>query len=97
MRITPLAVWARHLSTVNLDKCVTADVSMMHSKKSMHYTCIAYCIAIKTLIMNLEEPNRAQLAVQAVLDYAGRGHSPTICNWVQTAQRLAAEVKAMEE
>ena len=63
----------------------------------MQQACTAYCLAIKTLIKNHEAPNRAQLAVQAVLDYAGGGNCPTICGWVQAAQQLANFVKQEEQ
>lgn len=63
MRITPLAVWAQNLSINDLETCVEADVSMMHSQKPMWHIVTSYCIAIKTLIKNAESPDRATLAL----------------------------------
>ena len=70
MRITPLAVWARNLSTEELEKCVEADVAMMHPRQDMWDICTAYCIAIKTLVNNAEDTNRASLAFEAVKAYS---------------------------
>jgi len=72
MRITPLAVWARHLGTTDLEDCVRLDSSMTHSKTDMWDLCSAYCIAIKTLIQNADDSNRAQLAIDAVREYSER-------------------------
>lgn len=72
MRISPLAVWARNLSIEELERCVEVDVSMMHSKQDMWNICTAYCLAIKTLINNVEDPNRASLAIEAIREYSMR-------------------------
>ena len=66
MKTTPLAVWAQNLSIEELEECVKSDVSMMHSKKTMWDLVTAYCLAIKTLIKANGQPNRAQLAIDAV-------------------------------
>ena len=63
MRITPIAVWAQNLPTEALEKIVKEDVSLMHSLPEMWNVCTAYCLAIKTLIKNAEDPNRAQMAL----------------------------------
>ena len=59
MRITPLAVWGRHLSESELGQAVQADISMTHSKKAVWHFVTAYCIAIKVLLKNSEVSMRA--------------------------------------
>ena len=44
----------------------------MHSKKDMWDLITAYCLAIKTLIKNAGQENRAALALEAVEDYGER-------------------------
>ena len=41
----------------------------MHSKEDMWHSVTAYCLAIKTLIINCEQENRAELALAAVQQY----------------------------
>ena len=54
----------------------------------------AYCLAIKTLIKNAENPNRAQLAIGAVADYGQKeGVSPLIGQFLETASSLKDEVR----
>ena len=42
----------------------------MHSKTDMWDLCTAYCIVIHSLINNADDPNRAQIAIDAVKNYA---------------------------
>jgi ADP-ribosylglycohydrolase len=70
MRITPMAVWCQNLPTEGLEKAVIADVSMTHAKIDMFDISIAYVLAIQTLIKNPEDPNRAEMALQAIKTYA---------------------------
>jgi len=59
MRITPFAVWSRNLPILEMEESVRVDVSMMHSRMDVKDVCSAYCIAIRTLINNAEDRNRA--------------------------------------
>ena len=42
----------------------------MHSKTDMWDLCTAYCILIHSLINNADDPNRAQIAIDTVKNYA---------------------------
>ena len=70
MRITPIAVWAQNLTLEELEQVVQQDVSLMHSKTEMWDLCTAYCLAIKSLINNAGDPNRALIALDEVQNYA---------------------------
>ena len=52
----------------------------MHSKTDMWDLCTAYCIAIKTLINNADNPNRALIALEAVQNYANLGRVSNLVN-----------------
>ena len=90
MRITPLAVWARDLNMEELKLVVKADVSFMHSNPAMWDICTAYCLAIKVLLKNAMAENRAELALQAVKEYAqSYGVSKLVNQWLAKAEELA--------
>ena len=98
MRATPLAVWAQNLSIEDLEKCVEEDTSLMHSSKDMWDLITAYCIAIKTLIKNTGKANRAELALEAVEEYANReGVSPLINEWKGIAEGIFEAVAENEQ
>lgn len=98
MRITPLAVWSRNLSTTDIEECVRLDVSMMHSRMDMWDLCSAYCIAIKTLINNANNTNRAKLAIDAVREYSERDmRSYLVAKWLDLAKSLVKKVREKEE
>mmetsp|Transcript_28746 Transcript_28746/g.33786 ORF Transcript_28746/g.33786 Transcript_28746/m.33786 type:complete len:95 (-) Transcript_28746:196-480(-) len=89
MRITPLAVWARNLSTSELEQVVVADVSFTHSKKDMWDIVSCYCLAIQVLLKNPEDPNRVQLALEAVREYANRFYTSNLLKeWLVQAEQL---------
>ena len=66
MRMTPMAVFCRNLLPGELQKCVYADCAMVHSNPTMLRICKSYCLAIQALLRNIDKPNRAALALQAV-------------------------------
>ena len=70
MRITPLAVWSRKLNLAELERVIEIDVSMMHSNSAMWNICTAYCIAIRDLLLNFDNPERATLALNSVREYS---------------------------
>mmetsp|Transcript_28598 Transcript_28598/g.35419 ORF Transcript_28598/g.35419 Transcript_28598/m.35419 type:complete len:82 (+) Transcript_28598:508-753(+) len=72
MRITPLAVWARHLKPASLERCVEEEVAFTHSNHAIWEVCTAYCLAIRTLINNAEDEDRAPRALEAVRAYGDR-------------------------
>ena len=90
MRCTPMAVWARNLSTNDLRTAVKKDVSLMHWKTDMHDLVSAYCVAIGTLCKNAGNPERAQLAIEAV-EVFGRDWtvSPLVLDYLDFAKGLA--------
>ena len=63
MRLTPLAVWARNLSTDELESCTAGDASFTHDAYDAQIACAAYCLVIKTLLKNQDDDNRAELAL----------------------------------
>ena len=63
MRIAPLAVWGRNLTTeVELEAAVNHDVSFTHSRPEMTQLCTAYCVLIASLITNVDMPDKAVIA-----------------------------------
>ena len=94
MKTTPLAVWARNLSLEELEKCVQADVAMMHSKREMWDLVTAYCLAIKTLIKNTEREDRAEMALNAVREYGEKeGKTVLISQSLSEAQAIIDQIK----
>ena len=88
MKITPIAVWSQNLSIEDLETCVKADVSLMHSKSDMWDICSAYCIAIGILCKNVDKGynERANMAIEAIRSYGQReGKTEFIGEWFSTA------------
>jgi len=96
MRITPLAVWARNLSLDELEQAVEAEVSMTHSRREMWQVITAYCLAIKVLLKNSDNPSKATLALEAVREFANReGIGQEINDWLAIAESLCQKTRNM--
>ena len=69
----------------------------MHSKSDMWHLVTAYCLAIKTLILNCERDDRAQLALAAVQQYGlDESKSPLVIRYFQDAESLAERARTLE-
>ena len=64
----------------------------MHSKTDMWELCTAYCLVIQSLIFNAEDPNRAQLAIDAAKNYGNLSRTTNLINnYIQEAQNLTRQ------
>ena len=87
MSITPLAIWSRHQNVEWLQNTIRLVVSFTHGKREMHDLCTAYCLAIRTLIKNANDQNRANLAQNAVQTFALKS-DPIVNKWFLEARQL---------
>ena len=88
-RVVPLAIWCSNLSNEEIEKAVFADASFTHSNPLVHNITSAYCIAIKYLIQNPNQMDRAQKAFDAALEYAALPHvDKHVVHYLEQAQEL---------
>ena len=64
MRITPLAVYCRHLPEEQLKEVVSLETQFTHCHINAIRSCQAYCLAIQYLLNNPKEENKHENAYE---------------------------------
>lgn len=62
MRITPLAVWCRHLSLEGMYSVVEFQTNLTHCHEHVIEACYVYCVAIQHLLNNPNDTNKFENA-----------------------------------
>ena len=70
MKITPLAVWTQNLTAQGVADAVKSEVEIIHPKMVMPNLVTCYCLAIRFLIKNHSEEDRAQRAFDIAREHA---------------------------
>lgn len=70
MRITPLIVWASALEEKDFFKAIVADVELTHPNRLVQDAIKVYGVAVKYLLNNPKDTNRAVNAFEKSLDAA---------------------------
>ena len=70
MKIMPLAVWTQNLTENEVSDAVKRDVEIIHPGVVMPNLVTSYCLAIRFLIKNHSEEDRAQRAFDIAKEHA---------------------------
>jgi ADP-ribosylglycohydrolase len=71
MRATPLGIAACGCTVEEAIEMVAADAAMTHPNATCISATTAYVLALRHLILNTDQPNRVEGAIQAAADYLG--------------------------
>lgn len=95
MRSTPLAIWGADLSKEDLKKASNAETTLTHPNPTANDATFLYNLAIKFLLNNLEDPDRALKCFDYCLE-ASNSFTPedsffgdqSIKNWLLLSKKM---------
>jgi ADP-ribosylglycohydrolase len=61
MRISPLGIWARNLSDLEIEKAVRLEVSISHPNINLQDAAVAYVIALAEAVKTLGNKESAYM------------------------------------